>query len=98
MTEETLRRALEAKFDEICAFLAAHYGLDPDPAKLSNEKRAQIADEAEELTENWDTACFDDWELQARTELQRLLAAHHEIRERILVLWDEKFGCEPGPE
>jgi hypothetical protein len=80
-----LRAAYTAKFDEICAVVAAHYGYDPNPAKLSDTQREQIADEVEELTENWDMAIsLDDWDLEPKTELQRLLAEHHEIDERIL--------------
>jgi hypothetical protein len=47
------------------------------------------AAEAEELVENWDTAATDraaagEDENEAVTELQYLLAEHHEIGERIL--------------
>jgi hypothetical protein len=94
-----LRKAHVAKFDELCAFLAMQYGEDPNPANLSDERRAEIADEAEELTENWDTTTtLDDWDLEVRTELQRLLADHHAISERILDLQHEqavKTGLHP---
>jgi hypothetical protein len=92
-TDDELRATRQAhtkKFDELCAALASMYGDDTDPAKLSDKRRAEIADEAEELTENWDMASLDNWDLnwdlEGKTKLQRLLAEHHEIGEHILDL------------
>jgi hypothetical protein len=87
---EAARRAYAQKFDELCARLAIQYGEDPNPANLSDKRRAEIADEAEELVENWDMASLDDWDLVAKTELQRLLAEHHQMGERILDLQHRK--------
>ena len=87
-----LRQAYAKKFDEICVFLATQYGMDADPAILSVEQKAEIADdqdaqiyyEAEELVTNWEAACFGGRSLEVTTELQRLLAEHHKIGKRIL--------------
>ena len=58
-----LHRAHVAKFDELCTLYASHLGYSSNPTKLSDEQREQIAEDVEELTENWDEApCFDDWE------------------------------------
>ena len=45
-------RAYVVKFNELCAFLAAQYGFDPDPAKLSDQQRNRIAGEVEALTKS----------------------------------------------
>jgi hypothetical protein len=80
-----LHRAHVAKFDELCTLYASHLGYSSNPTELSDEQWEQIAEEVEELTENWDEApCFDDWDLKPKTEMQRLLAEHHEIGESIL--------------
>jgi hypothetical protein len=77
-----LRRMHDQKFDQICALLATHYG--DDPTNLSEARRVEIADEAKELAENWEMATFDDWDLQAKSDLQRLLADYLDIGESIL--------------
>jgi hypothetical protein len=76
-------RAYVVKFNELCAFLAAQYGFDPDPAKLSDQQRNRIAGEVEALTKKWDEAHWSNRDLEAKTELERLLAEHHEISERM---------------
>jgi hypothetical protein len=60
-------------------------------ATLSDDLKAQIVEETEELTEEWDSEVemSDDTEHIKKTvatepELQTLLAAHHELGERIL--------------
>jgi hypothetical protein len=84
------RQAYAKKFDELC--LAIQWGEDPDPSKLSDKRRAEIADEAEELVKNFDMASVEDnLDLKPpKTELQRLLAEHHEIGQRILDLQHKK--------
>ncbi len=85
------------KFDQICELIRKQLGyksLD----KLSDEERQQVVEEAEELAENWDKALFENWGLQARTALQRLLAAHHRISEEILILEDMAFARSRGAE
>ena len=74
-----LHRAGEAKFNEICAFLAVHYGFGTDPATLSYRQRDRIAGEVEELVEAGDEARCSNLDLEAQTELQRLLTEHREI-------------------
>ena len=76
-------RGYVVKFNELCAFLAVQYGFDPDPAKLSRQQRDRIAGEVEELTGTWDEARCSNRDLEAKTELERLLAEHHEISERM---------------
>jgi len=76
-------RGYVVKFNELCAFLAVQYGFDPDPAKLSSQQRDKIAGEVEALTEKWDEARYSNRDLEAKTELERLLAEHHEISERM---------------
>jgi hypothetical protein len=74
-----------AKFDQICELVRKRLGYRK-LSKLSDEERRQVVEEAEELTENWDRAVVEDRELQAKTKLQKLLAEHHEIGERLLTL------------
>jgi hypothetical protein len=85
------------KFDQICELVRKQLGyksLD----KLSDQEHQQVIEEAEELAENWDEASLEDWNLLARTELQRLLAEHHEIGEQIVDLQDTAFARSSGVE
>jgi hypothetical protein len=112
---EAVRQEYAAKFDELCGFLAAQYGLDL--ASLSDERRAEIVAEGEELARNWNEAATIppalrcrpteygpvvprltgdelrhamNWHLEAKTQLQRLLAEYYEIGEFLVSLEDEK--------
>ena len=83
------------KFDEICGHVAAKLGYGTY-ATLSDELKAEIVEEAEELTEEWDSEVemSDDPEQIKKTvapepELQTLLAAHHQLGERILDIQNE---------
>jgi hypothetical protein len=83
------------KFDEICEYLAKQLGYD-NPATLSAELKAQLADEAEELTETWDSEVemSEDPQIAEKSfhpepGLQTLLAACQELGERILDIQDE---------
>jgi hypothetical protein len=89
---KALYQAYVRKFDEICAFLARRCGYNPDPAKLSDERRQAIVEEVEELIENWSEAALENWDLETEQhgELQRLLAEHYDIGERILALQHEE--------
>jgi FKBP-type peptidyl-prolyl cis-trans isomerase (trigger factor) len=92
-----------AKFDEVCAHLASklgHGGL----ATLSAELRAQISEEAEDLTDNWselelsdDPKELDKFDVPAHG-LQTLLAEHHELGERIMDIQDTAIQRELGDE
>ena len=92
---------LGKKFDEICEFLAKQ--ARNDCAKLSDAEKSQIADEAQELIENWesDVEMSNDpkqWSKAASPEpgIQTLLAAHHELSERIQDIQDEALAREMG--
>ena len=100
-TEEQRRQLVELheqrrkKFDEICGHVAGKLGYGTY-ATLSDELKAEIVGEAEELTEEWDSEVemSDDPEQIKKTvapepELQTLLAAHHELGERIVDIQDE---------
>jgi hypothetical protein len=65
---------------------AAQLGFDFE--SLSADKKDEISDEAQELTENWDAADLEKGQLEASTEMQKLLKEHHEICELILDLRD----------
>jgi hypothetical protein len=83
-TIEELSRQLGAQFDLICEAVAKQYGLDP--TTLSAEQKADIADEVEELTENWDGAevgAVLDGGLVVNTDLQRLLERYQHINDDI---------------
>jgi hypothetical protein len=88
------------KFDEICGHLAGKLGYGTY-ATLSDELKAEIVEEAEELTEEWDSEVemSDDPEQIKKTvapepELQTLLAAHHQLGERILDIQNEAIDRE----
>lgn len=92
---EAMQESHTAKFNELCAWLAKYWG--DDPANLSDERRKQIADEAQELAQNWDVAVFKDWgDLRAKTELQQVLADFHSTGETILDLLDQELEEEHG--
>jgi hypothetical protein len=90
---EKLLRAHTAKFDEICALLAAEHGEVPNPANLSDARRKQNAQEAERLIELWDGETLANWDLEkkATTDLRLLLKEHHEIGQQILDLRDKRL-------
>jgi hypothetical protein len=79
-----LQPKLEAKFDEICNLVARHLGYGDFSRVVSEAERRTVIEEAQELTENWDEATFDGWDLAPKTELQRLLAEHQETGKQIL--------------
>lgn len=93
LTELHQQRAM--KFDEICC----HMGQFGPEDALSDETKAAIADEAEEMTERWDeeVEMADD---PARAKevvtkdpiLRNLLANHHEIGERITDIHDSAIA------
>jgi hypothetical protein len=88
-TLAALRRARNAKFDQICASIAIGHGEDPNPENLSDARCQQIEKEANKLVDDWDDAMMDNLNLKPKTKLQHLLAEHHEIGERILDRQDE---------
>lgn len=82
------------KFDEICDFVADKLGYGPKDT-LSEEQKARVVEEAEELTERWDEDVEtsedpEQWKKAAAPAqgLQALLAAHHELGERIMDIRD----------
>jgi hypothetical protein len=81
-----LSQQREVIFANIVAYLAKEQSVD-----LSiSEARAQIEEEAEEMTENWEGADHDArGDLVADTPLQKLLAEYHELGEQILNIRDE---------
>jgi hypothetical protein len=85
---EELRRQRGEKFDEICTYFADRLGDEVDPA--------QIRDEAEEATRQWDedvASSGDPKQLDKAAApepgVQQLLAEHHRLGELILDIQDE---------
>jgi hypothetical protein len=83
-----LYRERDAKFDEIVFCLGR--GLTREPASLGTEDWKQLVDDAEELTDNWATAEYENRLPIASTELQRLLSEHQEICKRIIEILDSE--------
>lgn len=93
MTDDTPKNKLEklyserdAKFNEIALCLS--HELYSRESHLSEEDRAQLIDEAEELTDNWANAECDKRPLQLSTALQSLLSEHQEICKQIIEILD----------
>jgi tRNA G46 methylase TrmB len=81
-----LYRERDAKFDEIVSCLQRE--LHPDAASLTKTDWQQLAEDAEELTDNWASAEADNRLPGVTTELQRLLSEHQEICRRIIDILD----------
>jgi hypothetical protein len=78
---------LGAKFDQICELIWEKVGYG-ELKELSADERQQVVEEAEELIENWDLAVFEDWDLEPKGRLQKLLSEYREISEQIILdLW-----------
>jgi hypothetical protein len=80
-----LYRQRDAKFDEIVACLVRE--LLPN-ANLTKTDWQRLAEDAEELTDNWAAAEADKRPLEANTGLQRLLSQHQQICRRIIDMLD----------
>jgi hypothetical protein len=91
-----LYEQMKMKFNEICDHIAKPLGVKE---ALSDETKAAIFEEAEELTERWDFDVVMEMDPAVRNtamksltadepELQALLKAHHEIAENILDVRD----------
>ena len=61
-----LNEHAEAAFSAICDELAARYGFNDNPQKLTEALRDKIVAEAVELTERWDEAPLDNSDPQPR--------------------------------
>jgi hypothetical protein len=81
-----LYRERDAKFDEIVSCLQRE--LHPDAASLIKTDWLQLAEDAEELTNNWATAEADNKLPNVTTALQRLLSEHQGICRRIIDVLD----------
>jgi len=81
-----LYRERDAKFDEIVSCLQRE--LHPDSAGLTNKDWEQLAEYAEELTDNWATAEADNRLSTVTTVLQRLLSEHQEYCRRLIDVLD----------
>jgi hypothetical protein len=93
---ETLYRQRGKKFDEICAHLAAALGHGDLPT-LSKELMAQIVEEADELTDQWDSEAEMEQSDKAATPepgFQTLLAEHHALGETIMNIQDGAIARE----
>jgi len=62
--------------------------LHPDTASLTKMDWERLAEDAEELTDNWATAEAENRLPSVTTELQRLLSKHQEICRRIIDVLD----------
>lgn len=83
-----LYRDRDAKFDEIVCRLGRE--LHPSTTSLTKMERQRLAEDAEELTDNWATAEAEGKLPRASTELQRLLGEHQEICKRIIAILDSE--------
>ena len=93
------------KHDEICACVAGALGYGTDPATLSEELVSRVAEEADELINNWadDVEESSDpglWEKASRPEpgIQQLLAEHYALSDRIMAIQDEVWKRARGDE
>jgi hypothetical protein len=101
---QQLRDQRAKKYDEICAHVAGTLGYETNPAVLSEELVEQIAEEADELIENWEEVEMgeDDAALEKAAHpepgIQQLLAEHWVLCGRIEDVYDEAFAREHGDE
>ena len=92
---EQMEKLQAAKYREICEFIAKELGIELGGLS-SPEARASVREVADESIEAWDGASVDsETGVTAVTPLQKLLAEHHAISQRILELLDKDiFGDE----
>ena len=83
----TLYVRKDGLFAKIEEHIARSLGVGPVDS-LSECQRREIAEEPEELTENWDMANVLSSSLSANSELQKPLQEHHEVCERIMDIRD----------
>ncbi len=81
-----LSRQAVAKFDELCALVAAARGCDTDLNKLGDKYREAIVDEVERLIDDWDQKSSG---LYPATPLNVLLEEHQELCDQIWQIRDD---------